>query len=250
MTWKRHGATAAVIVALLGTAVACGHAGATGAGSSAYLLPWQAGQHELVLQGNARFDDWQRCTSGCSTHNDDAMRYALDFDLPEGTPVLAARAGTVALANGSWPADHCGGVPAPAAGNTGENSGANAGGKIVSQFIGNEANFVEIAHGDGTSALYLHLSTVSPGIEQKAKSGERVEQGEVLGLSGKTGYTECAPHLHFQVEASVKADWITDSLPVSFTDHDVASRTADGVPVEGESYVSDNVPIGSDGTAS
>jgi murein DD-endopeptidase MepM/ murein hydrolase activator NlpD len=169
------------------------------------------------------------------------MRFALDFDLPEGTPVLAARAGTVALANGSWPADHCGGVS--------ESGAGHAGAGIVSQLIGNEANFVEIDHGDGTSALYLHLSSVSPEIERKAKAGERVEQGEVLGLSGKTGYTQCVPHLHFQVEPSVKADWFTDSIPVSFADHDVVSRTADGVPVEGESYVSDNIPIGSIGTA-
>ncbi len=237
MTWKRRGATAAVAAALLGAAVACGQAGATGTESGAYKLPWNAGQQESVLQGNSRIDDWQHCTSGCSTHNDDAMRYALDFALPEGTSVLAARAGTVALVNGSWPADHCGGVSALATG--------NAGAGIVSQFIGNEANFVEIDHGDGSSALYLHLSTVSPDIERKAKTGERVEQGELLGLSGKTGYTQCSPHLHFQVEPSVKADWFTDSLPVSFADHDVVSRTADGVPVEGESYVSDNAPIGS-----
>ena len=242
MTWKRRGATAAVAVALLGAAVACGQAGAVGAGSSAYLLPWKAGQQESVLQGNSRLDEWQDCTSGCSTHNDDAMRYALDFDLPEGTQVLAARAGAVALANGSWPADHCGGLTASAAGNAGES--------IVSQVIGNEANFVEIDHGDGTSTLYLHLSTVSPAIERKAKSGEQVEQGEVLGLSGKTGYTQCQPHLHFQVESSVKADWFTTSLPVSFGDRDVLSRAPDGVPVEGESYVSDNVPVGSIGATS
>ena len=235
----------AVTVALLAAAVACGQAGVAGSGSTAYRLPWKAGQQESVLQGNSRLDEWQDCTSGCSTHNDDAMRYALDFDLPEGTPVLAARAGTVALANGSWPADHCGGISASAAGNKGENTGEN----IVSQFFGNEANFVEIDQGDGTSALYLHLSTVSPEIERKAKSGERVEQGEELGLSGKTGYTQCVPHLHFQVEASVKADWFTDSVPVSFADHDVMSRTTDGVPVEGESYVSDNVPTGSLGGA-
>ena len=242
MTWKRHGASAAVVVALLGAVVGCGQVDAAGTGPSPYKLPWKAGQQESVLQGTSRFDNWQHCTSGCSTHNDDAMRYALDFDLPEGTPVLAARAGTVALANGSWAADHCGGVSAPAAGNAGDNT--------VSQFIGNEANFVEIDHGDGSSALYLHLSSVSPDIERKAKTGERVEQGEVLGLSGRTGYTQCAPHLHFQVESSVKADWFTTSLPVSFADRDVLSRAPDGVPVEGESYVSDNVPVGSIGATS
>jgi len=109
---------------------------------------------------------------------------------------------------------------------------------------------VEIDHGDGTSALYLHLSTVSPDIERKAKTGERVERGEVLGLSGRTGYTQCEPHLHFQVESSVKADWFTTSLPVSFADQDVLSRAPKGVPVEGESYVSDNISIGSIGAAS
>jgi hypothetical protein len=66
----------------------------------------------------------------------------------------------------------------------------------------------------------------------------------VLGLSGKTGFTQCVPHLHFQVETSVRADWFTTSLPVSFSDHDVVVRTVDGVPVEGESYHSENIPIG------
>jgi murein DD-endopeptidase MepM/ murein hydrolase activator NlpD len=181
------------------------------------------------MQGNSRFDDANQCSSGCSTHNDDSMRFAFDFDLAEGTPVLAARAGTVALANGSWPSDHC--LSA---------SDAENGGSVA---VGNETNFVEIDHGDGSSALYLHLSEVSPSIERKAKTGERVEQGEVLGLSGKTGFTGCVPHLHFQVEGSVRADWFTTSLPVSFADHDVIARTPDGVPMEGESYDSNNVPV-------
>lgn len=240
MTWKRHGGIAAVVVALVGAAVACSQVGGADAGSNTYKLPWAAGQQESVMQGNSRFDDGQHCTSGCSTHNDDAMRFALDFALPERTPVLAARAGRVALTNGSWAADHCGGVSAPSNGDAIQNAGEN----VVSELIGNEANFVEIDHGDGSSALYLHLSAVSPVIERKAKTGERVELGEVLGLSGKTGYTRCVPHLHFQVEASVKADWFTTSLPVSFVDHDVVARTPDGVPIEGESYISDNVATG------
>jgi murein DD-endopeptidase MepM/ murein hydrolase activator NlpD len=184
------------------------------------------------MQGNSRSDDSGLCTSGCSTHNDDSMRFAFDFDLPEGTQVLAARAGTVVLANGNWSPDHCGGVSAPAV----PSGGVPA--------VGNETNFVEIDHGDGTSALYLHLMQVSPSIERKAAAGARVEQGEVLGLSGKTGFTQCVPHLHFQVETSVRADWFTTSLPVSFSDHDVVVRTVDGVPVEGESYHSENIPIG------
>ena len=159
------------------------------------------------------------------------MRYSWDFALPEGTEVLAARAGTVALMNGNWRPDHCGGLTASDTAN------------VVSPFIGNEANFVEIDHGDGTAALYLHLSEVSPTIARKAKTGEPVDQGEVLGLSGRTGFTQCVPHLHFQVQDSVRADWFTTSVPVSFVDRDVVSRTPRGVPVQGESYESDNTPV-------
>ncbi len=226
--WKPRvaiaGAVAVILVVVL--AITVTHIGAE---ASPYELPWAAGELHSVLQGNSRFDDANQCISGCSTHNDDSMRFAFDFDLPEGTPVLAARGGTVALANGSWPGDHC--VSA---------AEAEDGGSVV---LGNETNFVEIDHGDGTSALYLHLSEVSASIERKAKTGERVEQGEVLGLSGKTGFTQCVPHLHFQVQGSVRADWFTTSLPASFADHDVIARTTDGVPVEGQSYDSDNVPI-------
>ena len=198
--------------------------------ASLYKLPWAAGERHAVLQGNSQFNDSEHCVSGCATHNDDAMRFAWDFDLPEGTEVLAARAGTVALMNGSWRPDHCGGVTADEAG------------PVTSQFIGNEANFVQIDHGDGTSALYLHLSEVSPEIERKAKTREPVAQGELLGLSGKTGYTQCLPHLHFQVEDSVKADWFTTSQPISFADPDVLAQNPLGIPQEGQSYVSSNTP--------
>jgi len=198
---------------------------------SAYKLPWAAGGSHSVMQGNYLAQDMGGCVSGCGTHNDDAMRFAWDFDLPEGTQVLAARGGTVALMNGNWRADHCGG------------RNESEAGPITSELIGNEANFVQIAHGDGTSALYLHLSEVAPAIERKAVTGALVLQGELLGLSGRTGYTQCVPHLHFQVERSVRADWFTTSLPISFADPDVVSRTPLGVPEQGQAYVSDNAPL-------
>jgi len=221
---------AAPLAALL-TLAAAGCTAAPAA-TATYLLPWSAGAANgfVVMQGNYTADALGHCLSGCATHDDDSMRYAWDFDLPEGTEVLASRGGTVALVNGSWAADHCGGVRAGQAGN------------VTGGLVGNETNFVEIDHGDGTSALYLHLSSVAPDIEQKAKSGESITQGEVLGESGKTGYTQCVPHLHFQVEQSAKADWFTTSLPITFADSDVISRSPSGIPLEGESYVSDNAP--------
>ena len=200
------------------------------AGESPYKLPWASGEKHGVMQGNYLYRDAGGCVSGCGTHDDDAMRFAWDFDLPEGTRVLAARGGTVILMNGNWRPDHCGGTTESEAG------------PITSQLIGNEANFVQIDHGDGTSALYLHLSAVAPSIERKAVTGAPVLQGELLGLSGKTGYTQCVPHLHFQVEQSARADWFTTSLPISFADPDVLAQNPLGVPNEGGSYLSDNIP--------
>ncbi len=211
----------------------------TSASAAAYRLPWPAGSAERVLQGVLTMDSVSgACTSGCATHRDDGMQFALDFDLAEGTPVLVARGGTVGLAQGGWSPSHCGGLtsiadPPP--------------GYLVNGLMGNQANFVRIDHGDGTSALYLHLRDVAPAILEKAKSRGNVGQGEMLGHSGKTGLTQCRPHLHFQVENTVAADWFTPSVPVSFADRAVTRDAPGGVPVEGRSYVSDNVPAAATG---
>jgi murein DD-endopeptidase MepM/ murein hydrolase activator NlpD len=233
---RRHVLVSVGIAAVLLGALLAGTVAAGRPAPAVYLLPWEAGQvnRHTVIQGNLVKDPTGNCLSGCSTHRDQGMENAWDFDLPEGTEVLASRAGTVALASGNWPPDHCGGLtPEP---------GAPAG-YVVSANIGNEANYVLIDHGDGTSALYLHLSALAPAIERKAVTGAPVAVGEVLGLSGRTGLTQCEPHLHFQVEKSVRADWFTNSVPVQFADHDVISQTTDGKPVEGESYVSDNSAV-------
>ncbi|HEY5877613.1 MAG TPA: M23 family metallopeptidase [Nakamurella sp.] len=191
------------------------------------------GQSFQVLQGPFVPDALGACASGCGSHRDEDGHHSWDFDLPEGAPVLAARSGTVGLVVSSWSPDHCGGLspladPPP--------------GYTVNQNMGNQANLVRIDHGDGTSALYLHLRDVSPEIEAKAKNGDPVAQGEVLGRSGKTGLTGCLPHLHFQVERTVPADWYTTSIPISFGDPNVLAQNADGVPAEGAGYVSGNAP--------
>ena len=235
MTRRRRVVLVAVVIAAVALAgLAASRLGTAGSESSPYRLPWQAGQVHTVVQGAVVTDPINgTCTSGCVTHNEQGMRYSWDFDLAEGTEVLAARGGTVAFMNGNWSPDHCGGLvpvadPPP--------------GYLVSPAIGNQANFVLIDHGDGTSALYLHLSQVSPAIEAKAKAKGPVVQGEVLGLSGKTGFTQCRPHLHFQVQNSAAADWATASVPISFADDDVVARAPGGVPVEGEAYLSANGP--------
>ncbi len=228
--WRRLGVTLTGVL-LAGVLASCGNAG--DAAASSYLLPWPGGESFRVLQGPLIMDGMGVCTSGCGSHQDPDGRHAWDFDLPEGTTVLAARGGTVGLVVGSWRPDHCGGLgpvtnPLP--------------GYTVNQAMGNQANLVRIDHGDGTSALYLHLSEVAPAIELKARDGGSVARGDVLGRSGKTGLTGCVPHLHFQVEKTAPADWYTESLPIVFGDPDVLAQDPDGLPAEGSSYRSGNTP--------
>ena len=98
-----------------------------------------------------------------------SMYYSLDIAMPEGTPVLAARAGVVLLVQ----------------------DGFTRGG--TDPELLERSNLVVVAHEDGTMASYGHLQR---GV--LVRVGEQVEEGTLLGLSGSTGFAG-QPHLHFHV---------------------------------------------------
>ncbi|TKR30852.1 M23 family metallopeptidase [Luteimonas gilva] len=111
---------------------------------------------------------------GGFSHADPQNRYALDFAAPIGTPVMAARAGTVMQIESDF---------------------AQAG--LSEEEYGGRANFVRILHDDGTMALYAHLQQDGALV----RVGQRIRQGQQIGLSGNTGFTS-GPHLHFAVQVN------------------------------------------------
>lgn len=105
-----------------------------------------------------------------TSHDNAQNRHAVDFAMPEGTPVVAARAGIVADVTLDY----------------------RAHGLDRKYFY--RANKVTIVHDDGTVAEYAHLAPGVPLVQR----GERVAAGARIGTSGNTGYST-APHLHFVV---------------------------------------------------
>ncbi len=103
-------------------------------------------------------------------------RYSLDFVLEPGTEVIAARSGTINRFANCIREAYYGLNPAQA-------------------FIG---NYVEIRHEDETISHYQHLagdSIQSLGL----KRDQRIEQGQLIGRTGLSGWIGTYPHLHFMV---------------------------------------------------
>ena len=70
---------------------------------------------------------------------------------------------------------------------------ASAAGVVTtSTYSSSAGNYIVIAHGNGTSTVYMHCSALLVSV------GETVEQGEKIAKVGSTGYST-GNHLHFGV---------------------------------------------------
>ena len=143
-----------------------------------YLLPFPADRKFRINQG----------FGGTFSHNEPQNQYAVDIGMPEGTPVLAARDGTVMTVDNDY-----------------------YGNGLDMDKYGDRANNVRIVHSDGTMAVYAHLQLESA----RVQVGDQVHAGQVLALSGDTGYTS-GPHLHFVVQRN--ANMVMLSVPIQFVD--------------------------------
>ncbi len=121
-----------------------------------YQLPFKEGRFVMSQGYNGR-----------STH---AGINALDFTMPEGEIIVAARNGLVVKikedSNRGCPSNDC----------------------------MNDGNFIRILHDDGTMAEYHHLQLNGVLVEE----GAVVKQGQEIGKCGATGFAT-GSHLHFVV---------------------------------------------------
>ena len=163
---------------------------------SPYCLPYNEGSEWILYQSY--------CSPSPGSHH---TRFAYDFFMPEGTEIIASRAGEVVEIKEHWPSNNR---------------------------IGGHENMVCLQHDDLTLGLYLHLQQNGVDVEL----GDIVSKGEHLGWSGKSGDTNGVAHLHFQIclkagLSSYKTGEYT--LPINFSNADGSYDEAGGL-IAGETY--------------
>lgn len=126
---------------------------------------------ERSLEGIPQFNpaSWDMVSSGFGYRRDPftrrlAMHQGLDFKGPIGAPIYAAAKGRVSF--------------------VGRKSGYG--------------NVVEVSHGNGLLTRYAHMSRT------KARVGQPVDAGDIIGAIGSTGRST-GPHLHFELRINNRA---------------------------------------------
>jgi len=140
-----------------------------------YSLPYAPGTTHRITQGY----------NGKYSHQG-SNKYAIDWQMPQGTPVYAARGGLVVKVK--------------------DDSDLGGGDIKFDPFN----NYVLIRHEDGTLGHYCHLKKGGA----KVHPGQIVKTGDLIALSGSTGFSS-GPHLHFCVFMT-KDGKQRVSIPVKF----------------------------------
>jgi murein DD-endopeptidase MepM/ murein hydrolase activator NlpD len=121
-----------------------------------YILPYPVGKAYTCSQGfNSSFSHYG------------TFKYAVDFDMPIGTLVTAARSGRVVYIAENYSND---------------------------DHIAGHENVVIVLHEDSTYSRYIHLTTNGALVARN----QLVTSGDSVGLSGNSGESN-HPHLHFDV---------------------------------------------------
>ncbi len=78
---------------------------------------------------------------------------------------------------------------------------------------------IDILHDDGSIANYQHIKVGSV-LELCLRDGDAVEQGQVIGKTGLSGWVGPVPHLHFMVYREYKDTGLLQTFPVKFRGYD------------------------------
>lgn len=102
------------------------------------------------------------------------LKFCIDFLLPKGTQIVAARSGTVIACEDRYKRSY------------------------KSPKFAGRSNFIIIRHTNRETSIYVHLQHRSITV----KKGQKVRRGQVIALSGQVGFATY-PHLHFGVYRGV-----------------------------------------------
>lgn len=100
------------------------------------------------------------------------LKYAVDFIIPDGTPIQAALDGIVVDVK----------------------QDSDLGGP--DEAFDKHGNYIELKHPNSEYSIYEHIRKNGSSV----KVGDKVKQGQIIGYSGHTGWmAHLGPHLHFDV---------------------------------------------------
>jgi len=157
-----------------------------------YILPFPETHGVKISQGyDGPFSHFVTKRNNNSPIFDD--RFSLDFALPVGTLVLAARDGVVKTIS-DYSRDYYDGLK-------------------TERGFNSLPNFLGLHHEDDTYTLYAHLEK---GI--KLKMGEPIEQGQSIAKTGLSGWVGPIPHLHFAVLKYIPP-LVRQTFPTTFIDY-------------------------------